>query len=85
MDGIWRFTAERWGVEQAISYTRALSSAVARVAEKPDAGSPQAGLGAPIRKIVAGSHAVYYDHADGIVTVVRILHVRMDASHAFGH
>ena len=38
LDGIWAYTAETWGLEQAQTYVRALNRAFNRLAKKPELG-----------------------------------------------
>ncbi len=79
LDGIWDYTVERWGAEQAERYIRGIATACDRLAgcDLPglDAGDIRAGY----RKQLVGRHVVWYRAgSDGGTDVVRILHAAMD-------
>jgi toxin ParE1/3/4 len=78
IDGIWDFTAERWGEDQAIRYVRLLRDAIETVARKPQLGRPCDQIRSGYRKYPSGSHMIFHRTlADGI-DVVRVLHQSMD-------
>lgn len=79
LDGIWDYTAERWGAEQAALYLRELQHAIGRAAANPLIGRSCEEIRPGYRKLAAGSHTLFYRiAAENIVDVVRILHQRMD-------
>jgi toxin ParE1/3/4 len=78
LDEIWDYTADRWGLDQAERYTRALWQRIEAIAAKPAMGQDCSDIRAGYWKIPSGSHVLFYRlTADGI-DVVRILHERMD-------
>jgi toxin ParE1/3/4 len=78
LDHIWDYTTERWGVDQAETYTREIWQRIEKVAARPAIGQACSDIRAGYYKISCGSHFVFYRiTADGI-DVVRILHERMD-------
>ncbi len=78
LDEIWDYTEDRWGLDQAETYTRALWQRMEAVAAKPAMGQDCSDIRAGYFKIPCGSHVLFYRlTADGI-DVVRILHERMD-------
>src|SRR5689334_22160464 len=83
LDEIWDYTAARWSLDQAETYTRQLGRDIAAVAEQPSLGSECSEVRKGYRKYPSGSHVLFYRViADGI-DVVRILHERMDYGRHF--
>ena len=82
---IWDYTAEQWGIEQARTYTQKIGQAVERLTAHPNLGVSEHHPLAGYRKFRAGSHQIYYRFDDQSLTVVRVLHVRMDALRAIEH
>lgn len=75
---IWDYTAERWGLDQAETYTRQLWETIQRVANEPPLGHECKEVRDGYRQYPSGSHVLFYRlTADGI-DIVRILHERMD-------
>jgi toxin ParE1/3/4 len=78
LDEIWDYTADRWGLDQAETYTRQLWKDIATVADRPKLGRECPEVRPGYRKFPSGSHVLFYRlTADGI-DVVRILHQRMN-------
>jgi toxin ParE1/3/4 len=79
LSGIWDYTYERWGMDQAEEYVRQLQRAIERAAANPRIGTGCDDIRPGYRKMAAGSHVVFYRVADGIgIDIVRILHQRRD-------
>ena len=78
--GIWHYTADRWGIEQAETYVRQIEHDLSAAA----AGSPLVRpLGRHLR-IKSGRHVCVLRKADdGKIIVVRVLHERMDVTAQF--
>ena len=78
LDEIWDYTADRWGLDQAETYTRQLWKDIAIVADRPSLGRECNEVRRGYRMYPSGSHVLFNRQtADGI-DVVRILHERMD-------
>ena len=78
LDEIWDYTADRWGFDQAETYTRQLWHDITTIADSPSLGRECNDIRAGYRKYPSGSHILFYRlTADG-VDVIRILHERMD-------
>ena len=77
IDGIWDYTAEPWGVDQADRYTDDIRDACNDLA----AGKKQ-GRTADVRdrylKYAVGRHFVFFRRSDGITDVIRVLHQSME-------
>ncbi|MFD4369950.1 type II toxin-antitoxin system RelE/ParE family toxin [Rhodococcus sp. NPDC058521] len=76
LEHIWDYTADRWDVDQAEEYLRAVDRAAANPRVCRACDEVRTGY----RMLAAGSHTLYYRlTAEGVVDVVRVLHQRMDA------
>lgn len=75
---IWDFTAERWDAAQADTDVHELYAAAVRVSERPDRGRPADHIRPGYRRYSIGSNLLFFLAAEGGVTMVRILHQRMD-------
>ncbi len=79
MENIWLFTAERWGLAQAERYTDCLSDCFELLAQSPLSGRSCSHIRPGYRRQSVESHVVYYRAEPDAVTIVRVLHERMDA------
>lgn len=75
---IWLATAERWGVDQADEYVRAIEDRLARICEFPESYPNYEGCHGTFRKAVSGEHLIFYRVGQQVIDVGRILHNRMD-------
>ena len=80
---IYRYTAERWGIEQADKYQADLERHLSHIVDHPLMGVARDSLLSGLRSHLAGSHVIYYDIVDSWVEILRVLHGRQDAEHAF--
>jgi toxin ParE1/3/4 len=78
LDEIWDYTADRWGLDQAETYTRQLWKDIAIVADRPSSGRECTEVRRGYRMYPSGSHVLFYRHAADGIDIVRILHERMD-------
>jgi toxin ParE1/3/4 len=76
---IWIFSAENWGRRKADTYLDEIRTSIKAVARDHGLGSVADGLGADYRKVVVGSHAIFYRVIDDKIWVIRVLHQAMDA------
>ena len=82
LDLIWDYTCDRWGIEQAEEYLRELQRALERAAANPRIGRACDEIRPGYRKLIAGSHILFYRVTDeNVIGVVRVLHQRMDVDH----
>ena len=78
IDGIWDYSADRWGMDQADSYTDEIRDTCYALAKGRKRGSP-AEILPDFQKYLCGSHVIYFlDYPDHLA-VIRILHQRQDA------
>ncbi|HRC59432.1 MAG TPA: type II toxin-antitoxin system RelE/ParE family toxin [Candidatus Propionivibrio aalborgensis] len=79
IDGIWDYSADNWGPEQADRYTDEIRDACHALAS----GRKQ-GRVVDVRprylKISTGSHVIYYRDQGDRLEIVRVLHSRMDSN-----
>ena len=78
LDEIWAYTEARWGTGQAAFYIRAMWRHIEAASGQPALWRPCSDVRPGYRKIISGSHVVFYRPIDGGIEVVRILHGRMD-------
>lgn len=77
IDGIWDYTAETWGLDQADHYTdniRDTCDALAAGLKKGRAVDVRDGY----LKYAVGKHFVFFVRNDDGIAVVRVLHQQMD-------
>ena len=79
---IWLGSAERWGMDQADAYIRAIESRLQHACDFPESYPLYEGSRGPFRKATSGSHVMFYRVDGDVIDVVRILHSRMDPSDA---
>lgn len=75
---IWKYSAERWGTQQAEIYLALLEAATNAIAADPDVGRPSDDVRSGLRRYLVGSHVLFYRVKAKSTFVVRILHQRMD-------
>ena len=78
LEGIWDYTVETWGEEQAERYLRLIDQSFRKVADNPGLGRPCDAIRKAYWKYSVGRHVIFYQTVDAGVVVVRILHDRMD-------
>jgi len=76
--GIWVYTCEEWGVNQADNYLDQLEAGIKQLLSHPLLGSNCAHVRAGYRRLQVEHHAVFYQVLEGEVLVVRVLHEGMD-------
>jgi toxin ParE1/3/4 len=69
-----------WGPEQARAYEEALERAIEDLGIYPHLGRERPELPATYRSYPVKEHVIYYRSDGRKVTVVRVLHAKMDAS-----
>jgi toxin ParE1/3/4 len=81
---IWSYGAREWSRDQANTYARRLMAVIDALAENPER-CPRADWVTPgYRRLLAGSHAVFYRVDGDVVKVVRVLHQSRDAGGVVG-
>ncbi len=78
LDEVLQYTLQRWGEEQQISYGDLLMTGIDRLAQFPGLVIPCGQLRPGLYFQLVEQHKVLYLYDDARLTVVRILHMRMD-------
>ena len=77
--GIWVYTCEEWGVEQADKYLDQLEEGMKQLVNYPSLGTNYAHVLPGYRRLQVAHHAVFYQVLEREILVVRVLHEDMDA------
>jgi toxin ParE1/3/4 len=83
MRSILRFTRATWGVRQRDIYAQLLRTALDQLTRFPDLGERQEFLPPEVRARRVGQHVIYYWPQPERISVLRVLHSRMDAAAQF--
>jgi len=83
LEGIWVYTYETWGEDQANSYIYDLDNGFQALAAKPEKGLPCDDIREGYCRYLVGKHIIYYKVIKKGIEVVRILHQRMDPDYHF--
>ena len=78
LDGIFDYTLERWGRDQAERYLRDIQRVCEGLASGDLPGRSADHVRKGYRKAASGAHMIYYRSEGETLIVVRILHQRMD-------
>ena len=78
LEGIWRYTRQQWGVEQANRYIDVLTEAFQVLADSPKSAPSCDHIRSGYRHRSIGRHVVYFKVLPYGIAVVRVLHERMD-------
>lgn len=78
LDAIFDYTAECWGLEQAVRYIGELHDACLLLAQSPQQGRDASHIRAGYRHHPTRRHVIWFREARGGIAVIRILHQRMD-------
>lgn len=75
---IWDYTAREHGIDQADNYVAAMDRVMAMALQFPEIGADYSVVRKGYRKLLSGSHLIFYiSHDDGI-EIMRVMHVRED-------
>ena len=77
LEGIWSYSASQWSPAKADDYIAELPVAFADLADGTRMGSPTTAR-ADYRRLLVGSHAIFYRETSARVDVIRVLHQNMD-------
>src|SRR5262245_7987355 len=77
---ILAYTSKTWGTTQRDTYRAAINRAFETLDANPEIGRARDGISPGLRSYVVEQHVIYYRITVGGVTVVRILHGKMDAA-----
>lgn len=77
--GIWIYTYEEWGADQADKYLDQLDEGMKQLTNHPSLGADYTHVFPGYRRLQVEHHAVFYQVFEPEVVVVRVLHEDMDA------
>jgi toxin ParE1/3/4 len=80
LDGIFDYTVQQWGLDQALRYTDLIESAFVELAEAPHRSQNCDTVRPGYRRRAVERHFIYFRPASYGIAVIRILHHRMDAT-----
>ena len=80
LEGIWDYTQEQWGDEQADRYLDTMDMVFDELARAPQAAPACDHIRAGYRRRRVERHMIYFRVTAYGVAIVRILHDRMDAA-----
>ena len=84
LNDILDYTIQTRGVEQALKYIDGLEERVKSLAEHPAIGRPCNDLYKSLRAFPYESHTLFYIEDKSGITIVRVLHGRMNPALHFG-
>ena len=79
LSGIWLYTCEEWGAEQADKYLDQLEVGMKQLVSHASLGADYSHVLSGYRRLPVEYHAVFYQVLKPEVLVVRVLHEDMDA------
>ena len=80
---IVRYSRATWGAERTQRYREELELALQQLALAPGMGRKRDAIALGIRSFPAAEHIAFYVARKGRITILRILHPRMDVDEAF--
>lgn len=83
LDGIFDYSVAQWSLVQALNYIDLIQAACVNLAEAPLRGQDCSAIRAGYRRWTIEQHVIYFRRTDYGITIVRILHQRMDAGRHF--
>ena len=80
LDDLFAFSVERFGLDTAGEYFKALQTSCDRLVDFPELGPILESIRPPMRVLSYRSHNIYYRFDGIVVLVIRILHYAMNAA-----
>lgn len=77
-EDILAYSERTWGEDQALAYEAAIDRALDDVGSFPQIGRARDDLSPGYRSFPVEQHVIYYSVADIAVTIIRILHAKMN-------
>ncbi len=78
LDDIWRFSAEKWSIEQADRYIDDLAQMFETIAAMPTLARERSEFKPPVRIHIHERRLIVYTMAEDHVTILRVLGDRQD-------
>ncbi len=80
LENIWLYTLQQWSIEQADRYVGILVDAFAELAQSPNSAPSCDHIRQGYRRRSVERHMIYFRITNYGVSIVRVLHERMDVS-----
>ena len=77
LESIYGATVRSWGLNQAEHYVSLIRATIERLCVHPKSGRQYADI-EEVRSIPSGRHLIFYALQDDTITIIRVLHDRMD-------
>jgi len=84
LEAITDFTCEQWGRQQAEKYLKGLNELAQNLADNPALGMSRGVLLEGLLSFPYLSHVLYYVQQAHGITIIRVLHKRMDHERTIG-
>jgi toxin ParE1/3/4 len=81
---ILQYSYEQWGAERRTWQRKRLTSEIRQLGDYPRLGPVRTELGYARRSKVVDPYVIYYRIEDHVVRVIRVLHIRRDATALLG-
>jgi len=78
LDSIMNFSFQKWGAHQSLLYLDGLEELAQNLADFPDLGTDRTRLLKGLLSFPYLSHVLFYTKHPHGITVVRVLHIRME-------
>jgi len=81
LDDIWDYSVENWGERQAERYIRMIQDTIIGLTVGTQFSQSAQHVRPGFRKVLVGTHVLFFKEDDKLIDVIRILHQRMDSTH----
>ncbi|NOX67823.1 MAG: type II toxin-antitoxin system RelE/ParE family toxin [Gammaproteobacteria bacterium] len=78
LGGVWAYTASTWGVEQADRYVDSLTMRMAWLSKNEAEWHKRGDIRDGLFAYPEGRHVIFFEASVDILSVIRVLHQRMD-------
>lgn len=78
LESVWEFTATNWGIEQADRYVDSLTTRIIWLANNRALWRSRDDVRDGLFSYTEGRHLIFFEATDNLLSVVRVLHERMD-------
>jgi toxin ParE1/3/4 len=84
IEDILIYSAEQWGLEQRGAYRDEIGRAIEILRGNPRIGRPRDEIAAGLRSFLVRQHVIYYRFTAETVTVLRVMHGKMNVAQHLG-
>ncbi len=76
--GIYHYTHNQFGEDQAVQYHKGIEGAFSLIVEHPQLGKERQDVDNSTRSFLHQSHIIYYELRDDYIFILRVLHAQQD-------